>query len=401
MSSATAFTLLEIVLRDTSNPHEAENAKRQLARLVGKAGSAPKLFGAGSSSPLPPPMSFNESRRAMSELEGRVENLAIDKRALEARVSKLVLENGKLKEELDSVKVAMVGEAASTDGSMSYRDFSHKVEAITGMKQWVREFLNQTGMDEKILIRARVAGRVSADIVKLLADIRPARKAMFSPEQVAFIRKLAVRNFSETKIAEETSERFGAFYTPEHIRKLKVDLINGRGVYSDPAYKGPLPRAHRTVLTTKANESRENILEAIRAAGKKGMHKVALRAVEPDNQRRSVRTLQLIRANEVFRVGEDHLVSIEFKDAYPEDLKAHIEELADWQIDNVMTKRRGNSRWDDPDKIAQFVEVLSDPKRPSYEVIADRLSKLWNVPMTKNVIKGLAVRLRSKGLLKD
>jgi hypothetical protein len=358
MSSATAFTLLEIVLRESSNPHEAENAKRQLARLVGKAGSAPKLFGAGSSSAPPPPMSFNESRRALTELEGRVDTLVSDKRALETRISKLVMENAKLTQELGTIKVAMVGEVASSDGSMPYRDFSHKVETLIGMKQWVREFVSQTEIDEKVLIRARASGIASPEIVKLLATIRPAKKAMFSPDQVAFIRKLVIRQFSETKIAEETSERFGTFFTPEHIKKLRVDLINKRGVYSDPAYKGPLPRPHRTVLTTKSNETRENILEAIREAGSKGIHRIALRSVEEDNQRRSVKTIQLIRAGEVFRANEDYFVAAEFKGDHPKDWQAHLDELSAWQIDNVMTKRRGNSRWDDPEKIAVFVAML-------------------------------------------
>lgn len=52
-----------------------------------------------------------------------------------------------------------------------------------------------------------------------------------------------------------------------------------------------------------------------------------------------------------------------------------------------------------PERMEQIAVLLSDPNRPTYEVIAKQLSEQWNMRINKNMIKGLAVRLRSQGRL--
>lgn len=245
-----AFTLLEIVTRASTHDGEALNAARQLGKMSERMGGLKKLFPSGSqTSTYTPPLSFNESRRQTESLErerdefrARVQKSEADNSRLLGQVAQLQEENSRLK----SVLADRVGKKVQ-DGSMSFRDFSFKVQTILGASGWRQEFEQQTGFDENAIERARRDGTAPPEFVATIATLRTKHKASFSIEEVHDIRKW-YRSNNDIEIAEKATNKFGRVITTAMLRKLRTDLRMHNGAFADKAYGGPIVFGNRNAV---------------------------------------------------------------------------------------------------------------------------------------------------------
>ncbi len=240
--SQTAQALVDIIVRKTSNPNEQEAALNGLRRMVDKAGGVQILFGngRGGASAPPPITSFNATRTAMRDLEDEITRLKTTISGYESRVSTLTVEVARLTEENTVLRSSMKKTITTKDdGSMPYRDFSYRVEQILGTQGWNAEFVRQTGIDLRVLTRARVNGTAPKELVDHLPALKTPTLHVFSPEEVRQLR-LWSRRFSDHQLAEQATRhnfRGGVITTPALIRKLRTDLKMGNGIYGNDEYR--------------------------------------------------------------------------------------------------------------------------------------------------------------------
>lgn len=249
--SKRAFTLLEIATRETSNENEALSAARQLGKMARGVGGVETLFGPRPNPSRIPLQSFNAARRADQEMVREREEAKARIADLEAQVSRLTMQKNALETEVENLKAALRDRPLKhRDGTMPFRDFSHKVQTLLGDTKWRQEFSHQTGVDANAINRAAVSGVVPSEWVEMLSRLKlprkaTERKAAFSPDEVKAIRGWA-DTMNDEDIARKATLEFSRFITQNAIKKLRTDLRGGNRRYSDSAYGGPLPIANST-----------------------------------------------------------------------------------------------------------------------------------------------------------
>lgn len=242
-----AEKLLATATHPTTPDAEALAAARKLGNIIAKnGGTVASAFGLTAARPgFEAPMSFNQKRQLHQELQEKLDKAEFRIEELERE---LTTARGTIEEQIERIETLKVAIADKTSKTASYVEFANRARVILGLNTgWVQEFCRQSGISENVLTNARVSGTVSKALLDMLPKLKPVRNfseegraLAFSIKEVAFIRKLAGVK-PDGEIAEKATEEFGRHITEGHIRKLRSNLKNRTGGYTDPAYGGALP----------------------------------------------------------------------------------------------------------------------------------------------------------------
>lgn len=242
-------SLLSLAVHENTPDPEALSALRQLGRVISKSEGGIEALFTSTAIPARPLRSFNSTRNEIDELQTKLEQktrmvarLEKDNEKLHTQVAQLQEENQRIRESARD-RFGRVRE----DGTMPYDEFAFRVKRILG-DGWVEEFLEQTGMENRILNRMRVNGTATAEAVGLIASLKPVvevepEKAFWMPEEVQIIRKLAPQCVTEIELADAATKEISKkvrdrLITPGQIHKLRVDAKNGNGVFKIAGYGG-------------------------------------------------------------------------------------------------------------------------------------------------------------------
>jgi hypothetical protein len=241
-----AEKLLATATHPTTPDAEALSAARKLGNLIGRHGGvvasafglAPaRVFVRASSCPSTRSGSFIRSFKQARR--GRTSGRGIGARTDQGP--------RQIEEQDERIDRSRSGRRRAKD-SMTFIDFANRAKVILGISSgWVQEFCRQTGISENILTNARCQ-RPSAEIVgRNAAQAEDGQEAAPKPAgPLAFTIKEVQhpqmgRDDGRRRIRRSASQEFGRIITEGHIHKLRSNLRNRSGGYTDPAYGGALP----------------------------------------------------------------------------------------------------------------------------------------------------------------
>lgn len=290
--SSVAITLIDMMLRESTNPHEADNAKRRLTTLVDRAGGAANLLGNASAAhrfaPAPPPISFTESRRRINSLESEVSGLQGEIRGLIQRNGKLLADLEEARKNLDLARGAIrlktkvekpkvekpsaenpkETEENNSDPvasrTIAFSDFSEHAKKRLGGK-WRQYFREEITNGDRLLRQASAEGKAPADWLNILfgmkLDDKNLRVGDFTTSEVEMLRRLYGAGGDDAYMAERATEKFGRPISPGSIRRLRSDLKNGNRQYGEPEYGGEFHQKHHKTRWTKNDPTSVRIAE--------------------------------------------------------------------------------------------------------------------------------------------
>ena len=247
-----AIKLLELATHPATPEAEGLSALRRL-RSMTQGGTVSDLFREVSDSRSQPKpfMSYGEKMETIHRLEDENSRLKGQVTALENRVSKLTIE-------LQSLKMTPMKPVRA--GGMTYHAFAEEVKRrLQSHSDWIVNFCKQTGFTDDEINLARDPAkrdptyRVPKKWVEALSSLRPVRLRYMTDWTLAEVRRLRTLVEKEGKADDEVapilSQEFGRIITIEMVTKVRSHSRNGKGVFADPVFGGPivLPKQDRNI----------------------------------------------------------------------------------------------------------------------------------------------------------
>jgi hypothetical protein len=247
--------MLEMALRETTNPGERENALVAIRRAADSAGGMAEyirsIVPARSATPQPF-QTFSEARAEKMRLTEENITLTATVEQQKQEIVDLERDVARLTAEIATLLTKNKNMAAASskkikvqeDGSMPYTEWAALVSTRTGAyHRWQAVFEDQTGLPRSRIQFFRLRGWVDADYVTAIAELQPApppkrHKEKWSLPEVRRLRALIDEGKTEKEAAVILTDEFERIFTDNMIKRTKLDSRARTGVFTNPAF-GP------------------------------------------------------------------------------------------------------------------------------------------------------------------